>query len=730
MMNKKLNLVITFAALMLQVNNVVAQLKLANGATIFVGAGATLAARGNITNSGAITGSGTTLLDGSFLQGIDGIGDINNLTLNNIAGAVISANSSSQNIYGKLIIANGNLATNNNLTLKSNAAGTASVGNSAGTITGYVTVESYITNPAQRAWHLLSTNTYGSGQTIQQAWQENSGAVTAGVGTLVSSNLYNGSNGFDMASVSASILTHNQGGVSGPSWNYNLSNTNTTVWSSYPGYMLFVRGDRNYNAQNNPATSSTMLRSKGNLYQGTQQPVVVSATGTGRTLVGNPFASPIDLENIFVPATTLDQNFYIWDATLNGNYGSGGFRVVQRNGAGSYTATPGLGTILDNTMRYIQSGQAFFLKATGTNASVVFNENSKSNSVSVVNPIVSVPGDQQIIANLMVVNQGNTESLADGIRLRFDNTYNADLSDDIEKMGNFAENISSYRQGKKLIVEQRPMIVAADTIFLRFTNARVNNYRFKINTQDFVQSAVTAWLQDTYLNSSTPLDMSGAVKDFDFSVTTDPASANTDRFRIVYSLSAALPVAFTSIKAYRQTVPSGQAENNIAVEWKVSNQLNIHHYEIERSADGISYTKAGTQVAAGSNAYSWLDVNAVTGNNFYRIRSVGNGGEITYSDFVKVVISEDKPAITVYPNPVVNRAVTLRFTGMVKGIYQVRFINSTGQVVMAQQLKHAGGNDLQTITVNKDIPDGFYQVEIRQPGNKTITEKLVISKQN
>jgi hypothetical protein len=378
-------------------------------------------------------------------------------------------------------------------------------------------------------------------------------------------------------------------------------------------------------------------------------------------------------------------------------------------------------------MRYIQSGQAFFLKATGSDASVVFDENSKAGSLSVVNPVASIQGDQQIIANLMLINAG-TESLVDGIRLRFDDSYSPDLSDDIEKMGGFAENISLYRQGKKLIVEQRPMIVAADTIFLRVTNTRVNNYRFKINTQDFVQPAVRAWLQDSYLNSSTPLDMSGAVKDFDFSVTSDPASANTDRFRIVFSLNAASSVTFTSIKAYRQTVPAGQAANHIAVEWKLSNQLNIHHYEIERSTDGINYTIAGTQVATGSDLYSWLDVNAVTGNNFYRIRCVGNGGEITYSDFVKVWISKDDPAITVYPNPVVNQAVTLQFTGMPKGMYQVRLINITGQVVMVQQLNHAGGNALQTINIPKDITDGMYQIEIRQPGNKTMTQKLVIGK--
>ena len=729
MNNIRLKQFFCFTILVLLVNFASAQLTVTNGANLFIGTGATVSVQGNVTNSGTITGTGTTLLNGSALQTINGIGDINNLTLNNAAGAVITGGgSNSQSIYGTLIIANGNLATNDNLTIKSNAAGTASVGNSAGTITGYASVERYIASPGHRSWHLLSTNTTGSGQTIQQAWQENSGPIVAGVGTLVTSNLYSVSNGYDMVSISSSILTHNQGGGSGPSWNFNLPNTNTTVWSSYPGYMLFVRGDRNYTPTlpTPTATSPTMIRSKGSLYQGTQPPVVVSATGTGRTLVGNPFASGIDLETIFVPATTLDQNFYIWDATLTGNYGVGAFRVVQRNGVGSYIATPSLGAGNDNTLRYIQSGQAFFLKATGSNANVVFNENSKTSSISVVNPIVNTLGDQQIIANLMIINSGNIESLADGIRLRFDNGYNADLSDDIEKMGNFAENISSFRLGKKLIVEQMPMIVATDTIFLRFTNAGVKNYRFKINTQDFIQPNVTAWLQDTYLNSNTLLDLSGAVKDFDFSVTTNPASANIDRFRIVFNLSGPLPVTFTTIKAYQQL-------SNIAVEWKVSNQLNIHHYEIEKSTDGTNFSKAGTQLATGVNGsdatYSWLDVNAVTGNNFYRIRSVGIGSEIKYSTIVKVTINKGNPAITVFPNPVINRTITVQFTNMAKGIYQLRLINSIGQVVMTQQINHSGGNASQTTGFDKNIANGTYQLEIRKPDNTVMVKGLVIANQ-
>ena len=696
--------------------NASAQLVVTTGTTLYISSGSTVDVKGTLTNSGIISGAGTTILSGTLLQTIDGTGSINNLTVNNAAGAVISSVAGNvQSITGALIITSGNLATGDNLIIRSDINGTASVGNSAGTISGYVFVERYIANPGHRSWHLLSSNTYASAQTINQAWQENGGAIVAGIGTLITSNLYNGSNGFDISSISSSILTHNQGGVSGPSWNYNLANTNSTVLSSYPGYMLFVRGDRNYTPTlpTPTATSATMIRSKGTLYQGTQPAVVVSATGSGRTLVGNPFASSIDLESIFVPVTTLDQNFYIWDPTLTGNFGVGAFRVVQRNGVGSYTATPSISVPGDNTLRYIQSGQAFFLKATTTNANVIFSENSKSGLISVVNPIVNIQGDQQIIANLVIINPGNIESLADGIRLRFDDSYSAGTVDDIEKMGNFAENISSYREGKKLIVEQRPMIVPGDTIFLRITNTGIKDYRLKINTQDFVQNNVTAWLQDTYLNTNTPLDMSGTVNNFDFSVTSNPASAQQDRFHIVFSLSGPLPVNITSIKAYQQA-------SDIAVEWKVGNQVNIKEYEIEKSTDGITFTKTGTQVATGTNGgdatYNWLDVHAVTGNNFYRIRSIGFSGDVKISQIVKVLIGKARSGITVYPNPVVNKSILVRFNNMDKGFYQLKLINTAGQVVHVQQLNYPGGNGTQTLNLSQQLLAGSYQLQILNPG--------------
>ena len=87
--------------------------------------------------------------------------------------------------------------------------------------------------------------------------------------------------------------------------------------------------------------NTTVLKTTGTLNQGTLSAVTVSSTGSGRTLVGNPYASPIDFESIY-NTSHLDPNFYIWDPALSGTYGVGGFRIVERNTNGSYQQTPSL----------------------------------------------------------------------------------------------------------------------------------------------------------------------------------------------------------------------------------------------------------------------------------------------------------------------------------------------------------------------------------------------------
>ena len=579
-----------------------------------------------------------------------------------------------------------------------------------------------------RKWRLLSGQSTTTSQTIFNSWQENgaNGNTFPNMGTWITSPAGN-VNGYDTSSRKPSILKYNK---TDSSWS-SLAGTSTLgSINNEQGYMLYVRGDRR-DKSTNATNRETVLRTTGTLNQGPQAAITITVPtnappGTSYTMVGNPYPSVLDYDSIYAFTPNIGQDYYIWDPQYAGNYGVGGFRLITRNGANSYSALPNSGIVDPTTLRYINSGSAVFLKATGSNASLVLNEKLKSAQSPLLNNEIPVrPGlapPNQLDVNLMIVNPGNVESLGDGTRVLFDEKFSASTSDDADKMFNFGENIYSLRENRKLILERRPLIQNRDTLFLRVTGTGIKDYRLNINSKDFSQPGVIAYLLDNYLNTKTHIDLTGNITVVDFKVTNDAASAAADRFMIVFSAPNPLP-AITFIKGYQQ-------KGNINLEWKVAAEKDISQYEIEHSTDGIHFTNISTVSANGNNGsnqfYTGIDVNAVFGYNYYRVRMVGNNGSQQYSDIVKVNMESVSPVITIFPNPVQGRMVNIQLTAMAEGIYTVRLLNNMGQSLLEQRFTYMGGTNTRQVHLG-NTAKGKYSLEITGPDNNKELKPFVIA---
>ena len=119
---------------------------------------------------------------------------------------------------------------------------------------------------------------------------------------------------------------------------------------------------------------------------------------------------------------------------------------------------------------------------------------------------------------------------------------------------------------------------------------------------------------------------------------------------------------------------------------------------------------------APTNSYSWLDKTPLQGNNYYRIRSTDLNGETTYSKVVNVFITKGRQSISIYPNPVANGIINLRFPNKPGGIYGIKLLAKTGQVIMLKQIQHAAENTIERIDLNMAVAPGVYQLEITKPG--------------
>ena len=638
----------------------------------------------------------------------------------NITGGASAGNEGTLTVSGT-----GVLTTGGFLTIKSNANGTARIapGNTAGGyISGDVTVERFIPQNANKAWRLLASNT--SGQTINAAWQEGQigflSNTNPGFGTMIAGQFSTVAQaqalGFDTLSQAPSLYRYDA-----PTDNLvGIPNTNSTLINSQQGYFIYIRGDRSPNqfGASIIATTSTTLRSKGAIFQGNQSG---SSVPDGQyAFLRNPYASAIDLRNVTIGGNLVDA-YQVWDPKLTGSFGLGAYQTLTRSGA-DYIVTPGGGSypssgLIVNT---IESGAAFIVQATGGAGTIQVTENSKTSGSNLrFRPSGILAESSRLITNLYAIN-GTTPSLADGNLILLDAANNNGFDKyDVKKGTNFGENFGIIKNGIDLVVERRSLSSAGDTVFFSMSRLKRINYKLEINPSNINDPLLSAFLEDKYKATLTPVSLTD-ITSYNFTV---DAAAASDRFRIVFRPQSPLPVTFTSIKA-------AQVNNNIVVEWKVANQLNIASYEVEKSTNGRSFNKVGSQIATQvSNAsitYNWLDENAVTGVNYYRIKAIELSGNVKYTDIVKVVLGKAGTGITVSPNPVRGNLVNIQFNNQQAGRYNIRLMNNAGQEVYKNVLQHTGGNASQSINIPSAIARGIYQLEVIAPDNTKKVQKLIV----
>ncbi|MFT3682113.1 MAG: GEVED domain-containing protein [Ferruginibacter sp.] len=629
---------------------------------------------------------------------------------------------------------------NRDVTLVSNSSRTADVAPITNTSnvniryagTGKFVVQRYVPNPTgTRSWRLLTAPVQAAtAPTISEAWQEgvsnpdktspnaNSNAYNPwpGYGTHITgpAGTYDAANGFDQGTNSASILYASPSG-----WLSPASTTSTKV-TDQQAWMLFVRGDRSFviGGQYVPS-QNTILEPKGRINVGN---VTVHANA-GKIVMGNPYASAISLLNIDVAGSAGKNNtYYQWDPKMFTSYTQPGKWVTFTGIGNSFVQTTSESNYASDGT--VESGQAFVLDMPAA-GNVIFHESDKkalsSSLIGLSSGTAARPGSNQyglFRSDIYAGNEGKF-TLTDGVLNIYNSAYDnkADAAD-AKKLINFntKESLSILRDSMKIAIEKRMDITTADTIF--FTMSKFNElpYQFKFDASGF-NTGMQAWLEDNYTGKRTELSTMGASV-VDFNITSDAASKAADRFRVVFKNpnGFTLPVSFTNVKAWPKN-------NNVAVQWNVENELNIQQYEIERSADGQHFTKAGVTTATGSNTYNWVDESATSGYNYYRIVSRETNGKIQYSQVVKVNMGAVKGNISVYPNPVTDGIIKLKFSNMEQGDYSVKLLNTLGQTIITAEVNNSSNNTLKEINVQGKIAKGIYHLEI----NKNDMEKTTVN---
>lgn len=176
--------------------------------------------------------------------------------------------------------------------------------------------------------------------------------------------------------------------------------------------------------------------------------------------------------------------------------------------------------------------------------------------------------------------------------------------------------------------------------------------------------------------------------------------------------NSALPVEWLAFEGT-------QAGQDNRLSWSVASQFNVDQYRVERSDDGATFLDLGVVLPHGQQgapqSYSFLDED-VTGNHYYRIRSVDQDGTSTLSQTLFLQgQNQTAQLLEAYPNPA-SSYLKVKWQAGADHPVQILLIDAQGRSVQQQQLIGTGAPVEVGFQV-EGLASGLYLLRIEENGH-------------
>lgn len=224
---------------------------------------------------------------------------------------------------------------------------------------------------------------------------------------------------------------------------------------------------------------------------------------------------------------------------------------------------------------------------------------------------------------------------------------------------------------------------------------------------------------DDFVEYTPPVDFIG-LDQFDY-IITDQNGAYASA-TVFIEVANALPVELIEFRASTN-------DCRVLLEWATASEINNEYFELERSVDGLQFDYLAIVEGAGNSNqiinYSSIDAQP-NAANYYRLKQVDFDGQFVYSDIIYVasdcrLVKENIEALTLFPNPVIEQFVHLRFD--VQKTEQTPLIVSdvSGKIWIQQPILIQQGQNQQTIQL-QGLPAGTYFLKIGKHLKKFIKQ--------
>ena len=179
-----------------------------------------------------------------------------------------------------------------------------------------------------------------------------------------------------------------------------------------------------------------------------------------------------------------------------------------------------------------------------------------------------------------------------------------------------------------------------------------------------------------------------------------------------FSYVSALPVSITHFNAL-------VSSSNIILKWGVAQESDIARYKVLRSADGADFKEIGSVSSMGNTSttreYSFTDNQPSRGNNYYKISILNKDGSAAVTKTINLKFLTSL-RIKTFINA--SRELVIDMQDVIKNNFDVKIYNTNGQQVYANQLLHAGANQVYKFSLSNKLLPGIYSLQINAPGEK------------
>lgn len=183
-------------------------------------------------------------------------------------------------------------------------------------------------------------------------------------------------------------------------------------------------------------------------------------------------------------------------------------------------------------------------------------------------------------------------------------------------------------------------------------------------------------------------------------------------------VSGTLPVG---IKDFSATVVNA----SVKVQWTLDKLASNKTYSVERSLDGKSWILLAEVSVDGKDRYSYDDNKAVSGINYYRLKSLGLDGSVNYSAIKVVHVGQSAASLKVFPNPAVRTLNVYVNPGSEQKKISAVLVNRTGQVVAQRVLSSSNGMIEFGVS---HLAEGNYTLNLKGENGYNESRSVIISR--